>query len=303
MSFAAQRRDMVVSHPTALVKTRPETAPSKFGYRMERLWLTRWFRDMVRLWLPLGVLVTALYGGYTSPAISGWVGAQYQAMRGAVAARPALKISRISIPVGSPDLQRQILGIMNLQLPLSALDVDLAELRDLVQGLNAVKSASVRFEGGAIDVVIVERVPRVVWRNLNRVYLLDENGIMVAEVPRRAVRPDLPLVVGTGADTAMPEAREIFSVLAPLGGRVSGLVRMGARRWDVVLDNVVIKLPATGAADALRGLMAIEARDNLFDRDAGVVDLRNPDRMILRLNDGALNELRRGRAPIHGERV
>ncbi len=302
--IVAERRDMVVRHETALVKVKADPAPSKLNYRLERLWLTRWFRDMVRIWLPLGALIVVIYGGYSSPAVSGWFSAQYQVVRGVVVARPELRIERVEIPVGSPDLQRQILGVMDLSLPVSALDVDLRELRDLVQGLNAVKSASVRFlADGVLEVRIKERLPAVVWRNLNRLYLLDEDGVMVAEVPRRSVRSDLPLVVGEGAGAAMLEAREIFAVLAPLEGRVLGLVRMGERRWDVVLQNNVVKLPGVDGADAARRLMALQASDDILDRDVSVIDMRNPDRLTLRLNEEALRELRRLREKIHGERV
>ncbi len=304
MSLVAERRDMVVAHDLAPVKPRPkpkpEVAPSKLGYRLERLWLTYWFRALVQVWLPLLALLLAIYGGYQSPAVSGWVARQYQAVRDKVAARPELTIGRVEIPVGSPDLQRQILGIMALELPVSALDVNLADLRDLVQGLSAVKSASVRFERGVLEVGIVERMPAMVWRNFNRIYLLDEDGVRVAEVPRRMARADLPLVVGEGADKAILEAREIFSVLQPLGGQVLGLVRMGERRWDVVLQNKVIELPAIGGADALRGLLALE---DVLEKDASIIDVRDPDRTILRLNENALNELRQMRERIHGDSI
>ena len=143
----------------------------------------------------------------------------------------------------------------------------------------------------------------MVWRNLNRIYLLDEDGVRVAEVPRRAVRSDLPLVVGVGADAAMLEAREIYSILAPLESRVLGLVRMGARRWDVVLENKVISLPAAGGADALRTLMALQARHGILEKDASIIDMRDANRMILRLSEEALNELRSARGRALGERV
>jgi len=303
LPIIAEKREVVTT------AAKPDHAPSKLNYRLERLWLTRWFRDMVRIWLPLGALIVVAYAAYTSPAVRGWAGTNVEVVRSMVAARPELQIERVSIPVGSPDLQRQILGIMELELPVSALDVDIKELRNMVQGLSAVKSASVRFfDDGTLVVSIVERMPAMVWRNLNRIYLLDENGIKVAELPRRSVRPDLPLVVGEGANAAMREAREIYAVLEPLGGRVLGLVRMGERRWDVVLQDKVLKLPEAGGADALRRLVAMQSQSdgtdrNVLDKDVSIVDMRDPNRMILRLNANALSELRRMRDRVHGEPV
>ena len=306
MSLVAERRDMVVAHDLAPVKVKPqkkEAAPSKLGYKWDRLWLTHWFRALVQVWMPVFALVLAAYGGWQSPAVSGWVAVQYHAARDAVAARPELKVERVEIPVGSPDLQRQILGIMALELPVSVLDADLATLRETVEGLAAVKSASVRFEQGALEVVIVERIPAMVWRNLNRIYLLDEGGVRVAEVPRRMVRADLPLVVGEGADKAMREAREIFSVLAPLGSRVLGLVRMGERRWDVVLKNTVVMLPAENGPDAMRRVLEMQADDKVLDVDITLIDMRDENRTILRLNEDAQIAMQAARARLNGEGV
>ena len=306
MSLVAERRDMVVAHDLAPVPVKPkrkEAATGKWGYKWERLWLTDWFRALVLVWLPVLALVLAAYGGWRSPAVSGWVVAQYEAARDSLAARPELTVTRVEIPVGSPDLQRQILGIMALELPVSVLNADLAGLRDMVEGLAAVKSAAVRFEDGVLTVAIVERMPAMVWRNLNRLYLLDEDGVRVAEVPRRMVRSDLPMIVGEDADKAMLEAREIFDVAAPLGDRLLGLVRMGDRRWDVVLKGHVVMLPEVGGPDAMRRVMALQAAKKVLDVDASIIDMRDENRMILRLNEDALIGLRAARARLNGEGV
>ena len=294
----AERRELVVA------KTKVYQAPSKLRYRLERLWLTWWIRSLVRVWLPVLALMLAGYAAWLSPAVNAWAASQVSAVRDSVAARPEWQIDRVSVPVGSPDIERQILAVMNLQLPVSALDVDLVRLHRLVQGLNAVKSASVRFlESGVLEVTIVERMPGLVWRDQNRIYLLDENGVMVAEVPRRSVRFDLPLVVGEGANAAIVEARELFSVLAPLEGKVLGLVRMGERRWDVVLENTVIMLPAEGGSNALREVMAMQAKDRALDLNISVIDMRDANRTIIRLNQSAIEALRLSRARLNGERV
>ncbi len=306
MSLVAERQDMLVAHtvaPVPVKRRKTEVAQTKLGYRWDRLWLTHWFRALVLFWLPALAVVLALYSGWRSPAVSGWVVAQAQAMRDGLAARPELTIAEVQIPFGSEDLQRQVRGIMALELPVSVMDVDLAALRRMVEGLSAVKSASVRFENGVLQVAIVERVPAMVWRNLNRIYLLDETGVRVAEVARRMVRADLPLVVGVGAEKALLEAREIFDIAAPLGSRVLGLVRMGERRWDVVLKDVVIMLPATGGPDAMRRVMALDARENLLNVDANIIDLRDENRLYVRLSEAAWATLLSRQAQVNGEGV
>lgn len=301
LPIVAERRE--VARITQTVHRDP--APSRTQYRLQRLWLTQWFRRFVRFWLPLGAVVVTGYLLASNASVQAWGARQYETVRASIAQRPELTIRSISIPVGSNDLRNQIAGVIDIDLPVSALDTDLAAIRDLVQSLSAVKSATVRTRtDGVLDITIVERIPEMVWRLGNRLYLLDETGVRVAEVPRRSTRADLPLILGVGAQNAIEEAQELFSIAAPIHDRILGLVRVGERRWDLVLDrNQAIMLPATGARDALLKALALNVRDDLLARDLSIVDLRDANRPILRLNDDALHELRRLRAVVQGEPV
>ena len=66
----------------------------------------------------------------------------------------------------------------------------------------------------------------------------------VAEIDGRLRRPDLPLIAGEGAEQHVPEALALLAETGPVATRVRGLVRVGERRWDLVLDrDQVVKLP------------------------------------------------------------
>ena len=107
----------------------------------------------------------------------------------------------------------------------------------------------------------------------------------------------LPVLAGEGANLAVPEALSLIVTAAPLGDRLHGLVRMGERRWDVVLtDGSRILLPATGADAALNRVLALHDVGEILSRDVTAVDLRNPARLTVRLTEPALDELRRIRA-------
>ena len=87
-----------------------------------------------------------------------------------------------------------------------------------------------------------------------------------------------------------------FETAEPLGERLRGLVRMGERRWDVVLtDGIRIQLPETDPAPALDWVLAQDDAQELLDRDILRVDLRDPSRTVLQLTPDALAELRRMR--------
>ena len=65
--------------------------------------------------------------------------------------------------------------------------------------------------------------------------------------------------------------------------------------------GVLADLPETGAVPALSGVMALQAKDQMLDRDLTVVDVRDSRRTLLRLTDHSVAELARLRAAVAGE--
>ena len=95
----------------------------------------------------------------------------------------------------------------------------------------------------------------------------------------------------------MIEAIAIFKAAGALGPRLRGLVRIGERRWDAVLnEGPVVMLPAKGALDALAYVKALEQTpEKPLTKDVTAIDLRIPGRPTLRLGPDALRSLHDGR--------
>ena len=149
---------------------------------------------------------------------------------------------------------------------------------------------------------VVERVPAVVWRSRDTLELLDDTGRRVASIAKRGERPDLPLIVGEGANHAVPEALAIYAAADPLDARLRGLVRMGERRWDLALDRQQrVLLPTTRSVLALEHVIALDQTQDLLARNITDIDMRNPDRPTLRLAEPAIEELHRIRALEFGD--
>ena len=131
-------------------------------------------------------------------------------------------------------------------------------------------------------------------RALAGLTLLDETGHRVAGLLSRADRADLPLIAGEGADVATPEALQLIAAAGPLTPRLRGLVRIGERRWDLVLDrDQRVLLPEKNPVQALERLLALDHAQDLMNRDILAVDLRSDHRPTLRLTPNALAEIRR----------
>ena len=98
-------------------------------------------------------------------------------------------------------------------------------------------------------------------------------------------------MAGAGAELNVSEAQELFAAARPLKAQLRGLVRVGERRWDMVLrDGQRILLPEVGAVQALERVIAINQAQDLLARDLAVVDMRLPERPTLRIAERSVEE-------------
>jgi cell division protein FtsQ len=272
-----------------------DPAPSKWAYRMHRMLLRPWVRVFLRTGLPTLIVVGAATAWISHVPNRVALVAQLTHLRDEFEARPEFRVSLARIEGASPELAEAVRSKLALPLPMSSFDIDLDAARLRIEALDAVLRADLRVRaGGVLQVAITERVPVAVWRTEDGLTLVDGTGHRVAGLVSRSDRPDLPLVAGEGADVAMPEALALFDAAGPLTPRVRGLVRMGERRWDVILDrDQRVMLPEKNPVQALERLLALDHAQDLMNRDILAVDLRSDHRPTLRLTPNALAEARR----------
>ncbi|MFN6924861.1 MAG: cell division protein FtsQ/DivIB [Tabrizicola sp.] len=286
-------RSLIARRAQATVRRDP--APSKWAYRAQRWMLTPYVRSFLRTGLPLMVAVGVGAAWLSHEPNRATLVAQLTHLREEFESRPEFRVSLARIEGASPELAEAVRDRLGLQLPISSFHIDLEAARARIEALDAVLRADLRVRaGGVLQVTITERVPVAVWRTEAGLTLVDETGHRVAGLVSRSDRPDLPLVAGEGADRAMPEALALFDAAGPLLPRIRGLVRVGERRWDVVLDrNQRVLLPERNPVQALERLLALDHVQDIMNRDILTVDLRSDHRPTLRLTPNALAELRR----------
>ena len=273
---------------------RRDPAPSVWSYRYQRLMLTPFYRRLVRVGLPLGAALVVALVWLSSDANRAALVARVEALKDAVRERPEFMVTAIEVTGADRALTAAIREVARMDLPVSSFDLDLDALRAKVTDLTAVRSAQVRVNpGGTLEIEVAQRSPVAVWRYADGLRLIDAEGVMTGMIAERADRTDLPLIAGDGAKDAIDEALALFAAAAPIAPRVRGLVRMGERRWDMVLDtDLRILLPPEGAVAALERVIALHQAQEMLDRDVAVVDMRLGDRPTLRLNPLALVTLR-----------
>jgi len=160
-----------------------------------------------------------------------------------------------------------------------------------LESLPWVRSAAIeRRLPHTLFVRLVERRPLAVWQHNGKQELIDRQGEVI---PVKDLGPfaKLPTVVG---DDAAPHAAKLLDMLAgepELASRVTAAVRVDERRWNLRVDNAVdVLLPQDNTAQAWSRLAQLERSNNLLKREVKAVDLRLPDRLVLRVHAPPANE-------------
>ncbi len=268
---------------------RADPAPSRLSYRFQRWMLTPGIRLGVKLGLPICAVAAAIGLYFASEDRREAVSTYIADIRTSIQERPEFMVNLMAIDGAGAGLADDIREVVPLDFPISSWDLDVEQMRDTITGLDPVKSATVRIRpGGILQVDVVERQPVIVWRTRDGVELLDETGVHVDQAASRKDHAGLPLIAGEGADAHVAEALEIFQTSRSLGTRVRGLVRVGERRWDLVLGRGQrIMLPTERPVRALERVLAVNEVQDLLERDVAVVDMRLGNRPTIRMTKAA----------------
>lgn len=286
----------VPQHPRKPALARQWSARSgKLAYRLQRIWLTPFYRRAITMGLPLGILVLSAVVYLSDAQRREGLRAQADTLYAMAVDRPEFMVTTISLTQTlAPELDAAIRDIAGQVLPQSSFRLDLPALRQELERLDAIRLADLRLTAdNELAISVTERVPALLWRSTEGIEVLDADGVRIGFVLDRAALPHLPLVAGEGADTRVGEALDIFDAAHPLRTRLQGLVHVGERRWDVVLDrDQTIRLPEQGAVAALERVIALNQAQDMLERDLLVADLRNPARPVLQVSAGALETIR-----------
>ncbi len=170
--------------------------------------------------------------------------------------------------------------------PIMGFSIDEAERN--VEALPFVETAIVqRRLPATVLVSLVERTPFAVWQDQGRFLLIDRTGKVVQNQGLNGKDAEafarLPLVVGPGAPPAAEALIDALDQAPAIRAQVVAMVRVGQRRWNLTLKNGCdVLLPEGEELPALKRLAAFEHDHKLLERPLLAIDMRLPDRMVLR---------------------
>lgn len=186
--------------------------------------------------------------------------------------------------VGRRETSREdLLSAVNLSRGAPILSFDLGSAKKRVEALPWVREANIeRMLPDTILLNLVERRPLALWQRKGRFALIDQKGVVILEEGLDRYS-DLLVVVGEEAQTHASRLLEILSTQPRLMTRVKAAVWVGGRRWNVrMAGNIDVRLPEKDPTKAWARLAEYDRTHRVLERDVQVLDLRFPDRLIVR---------------------
>ena len=228
-----------------------------------------------------GIVAAAIW--FVQPGTLANVGYGIQAVFVSATASAGMTVQQIEASGTERASATAIRAAVGVEIGAPIFEVDLAAARDRVQTIGWVDSATVeRRLPSTLHVQIVERTPVALWQRNQQLVMVDRAG---AEIAAESVSQfaHLPVVVGDGALLHMPTLLDAMAADPALSQRVQSAIWIGGRRWTLHFDNgLEAKLPESEIGPAWTRLVREIGDHRLLDRPIAVVDLRLPDRTILR---------------------
>lgn len=185
------------------------------------------------------------------------------------------RLRQVHVQGASPMAERAILAATGLQLGQPILDIDLDAIRQSVEAVGWVENAQVvRLLPDTVVVAVSERQTLAVWQNRGRMTVIDAGGRPIPEAdPGRF--PQLPLIVGEGANQGAAQILQAVRSRPRLVERLEAIVRVDGRRWDLRLkDGGLVQLPAVEEESALIQLDQLDQRQRILELGFERIDLR-----------------------------
>ncbi len=209
----------------------------------------------------------------------------------AVTARTGFAIEDIEIVGNRYTSEIDVFQAVGLDGWTSLIGFGAGEARDRIAQLPWVETVDVqKIYPSTLAVAMVERQPFAVWQSSNRLWVIEEEGSVIAPLVR-SQHADLPVFVGKGADEQAADFLKVMEAFPEIGSRTGAYIRVADRRWDLRLRNgATIKLPVGSYERALASVVEADREHQLLARDVTVIDLRQDDRMVLRLTEAATQQ-------------
>lgn len=211
----------------------------------------------------------------------------------AATGRMGLRLSDVLVEGRRNAPIEKILTVVNVRQGDPLLAYDPYFIKKRLEEISWIRQATVKRQlPGIIFIQLQERQPVALWQHQQKHYLVDEQGVIISSDNLQAFNT-LPVIVGGDAPVHAPHILHLLEKFPTIRKRLTALVRVGGRRWDLHLDkSLQVKLPETKVEDALVRLDLLIQQKKINPSGVAIVDLRVHNQMVMRLSPTAAVRLK-----------
>lgn len=201
--------------------------------------------------------------------------------------RFGLNIEDITIKGRDKTNLQEIIDTIQLNRGDNILSVNVKELKQNLETLPWIKTVEVRrsFFPNNVYISIIEREIKSLWQIDNHFYPIDGDGNVINAETK--ISKPLLLIVGHKAPENSKKLFDILQEDESVYNRIKVANFISGRRWNLILDDVkdgvTIKLPEDNIDIAWKKLLNLNNTYGLLKRKLTIIDLRLPDKVIVKL--------------------
>ncbi len=257
--------------------------------RVRPMWRRAWVAPLVA-GVVMGSLAGSSWWAYSSGnAAKGIEKVRWSAI--SATATMGFRVNEVMVS-GRQQTEREILvKALNVARGAPILAFDIADAKRRVEALPWVRASTIeRMLPDTILISIVEREPLALWQLDSKLHLIDAEGEVILNDGLENYS-DLLMVVGNGAEIEASALIALIGTEPALMQQVKAATWIGGRRWNVHLKgDIVVRLPEDDAQSAWTRLAEYHKNHRVLDKNVTVLDLRIPDRLIVKTGPKGLGQ-------------
>jgi len=245
-----------------------------------------WRRRRIAIGLGTALVLAIVAGGGWVAWDRGWIGrsvAEAEATLLAGTADLGFRVEEIYVVGRRRTPRDHLLDAVGLERGAPIFGLDIHAARDKLMTLPWVRGATVeRLLPDTIVLRVDERRPVALWQRQGRFALIDDEGTIIRR-QELARFSDLVVIIGDDAPAHAAALIDVLATQPDLRPLVRAATRVGGRRWNLRLSSGIdVRLPEEDEAAAWARLADYQRTHSVLERDVQVLDLRFPDRLIVR---------------------
>ncbi|KJV56549.1 cell division FtsQ family protein [Orientia chuto str. Dubai] len=176
----------------------------------------------------------------------------------------------------------KIMAAINADTGAPIFDIDIQRVKAELEKNSWIRNAIVeRRLPNTIYVGILERKPIAIWQLNKKLYLIDNEGI-VMHTDKISEFSSLLHLVGPGANLHANKLILTIGSEPSLASKIVSAVRYGNRRWNLIFqENITVKMPEDDFNKAWQYLVKLFQSNKFFNQKYKVLDLRDSSKYYI----------------------